>query len=59
MDMADQPNERAKAVRTIMFNVNWNSLLFSAALSGGLSILIPRRESFAHMPPRGGTSSFT
>ena len=34
MDMADQPNERAGAGApagegSIMFNVNWNSLLFS------------------------------
>ena len=57
----EQAGERANGEGSIMFNVNWNSLLLfsAAALSGGrLSILIPRRESFAHMPPRG-TSSFT
>ena len=39
MDMADQLNERAGAGAggSIMFNVNWNSLLLfsAAALSGG------------------------
>ena len=52
-----RPTERAGEGSAIMFNVNWNSLLFSgAALSGGSQFSSrPRRE---RVLPRG-TSSFT